>query len=729
MKLIHALIAVVFVSLACTLSAAQLTDALTYQGELLKDGQPLNDDADLNFRLYDAASGGVLVGTPVAISSHPVVDGRFTVLLDFGPGAFTGDARWIEIDVRSPAGSGSFSTLTSRQAVTAAPVALFALDGNPGPQGPVGPQGDPGPIGPQGPQGDTGPTGPQGPQGPQGNTGPTGPQGPQGDTGPQGPPGDSHWLLNGTATYYNSGNVGIGTSIPSHKLEVAGDIGTTELIAWNPGITGLAIQAFQGGVEASPPTSAIFGYSTERIGVVGWSSSTVPGGGIGVWGQSSLAQDGTGVFGEALSTTGATSGVFGRTSSPGGVGVRAINTALNGPGWGLYAQSQATSNFVGQSAAVIGWQSSSVNVVEYGVLGTLDDPSVFPGGPASGAGVAGFSSQGVGVYGSSTSLTSNTVGVWGKAYGPGAVGIDAEANGDLARGVMSHAVVDSGVGYGGSFVVFDAGAADAYGVLGETNETGVSTLAPCGVLGKGGTAIRGESTISSGNGVVGIANGFAAWAVYGESDIGLAGNFNGDVFVGGTLSKSGGSFKIDHPLDPANKYLSHSFVESPDMLNIYSGTVITDPEGYATITMPEWFSALNSDFRYQLTIIDEGDIDGWVMSKIVEKMHDNQFTLRTSVGLIEVSWQVTGIRQDAWANANRIPVESAKAPWERGYYLHPELFGAGADRGMVDAKRVLGIQRENDPESIARREQVRREMQANAPKRIEGVQRKQGGNP
>ena len=63
----------------------------------------------------------------------------------------------------------------------------------------------------------------------------------------------------------------------------------------------------------------------------------------------------------------------------------------------------------------------------------------------------------------------------------------------------------------------------------------------------------------------------------------LAGYFDGDVSVTGNLFKAAGSFKIDHPLDPDNKYLSHSFVESPDMMNIYNGNVITNGKGEATI--------------------------------------------------------------------------------------------------------------------------------------------------
>ncbi len=83
---------------------------------------------------------------------------------------------------------------------------------------------------------------------------------------------------------------------------------------------------------------------------------------------------------------------------------------------------------------------------------------------------------------------------------------------------------------------------------------------------------------------------------------GRAAYFSGDVYVNGTLGKAGGGFKIDHPLDPANQYLQHSFVESPDMMNVYNGNIRTDANGEATVMLP-LFEALNRDFRYQLTVI------------------------------------------------------------------------------------------------------------------------------
>jgi hypothetical protein len=155
----------------------------------------------------------------------------------------------------------------------------------------------------------------------------------------------------------------------------------------------------------------------------------------------------------------------------------------------------------------------------------------------------------------------------------------------------------------------------------------------------------------------------------------------GNCDVIGTLTKGGGSFKIDHPLDPENWYLYHSFVESPDMMNVYNGNIITDEQGYATVELPDWFEALNRDFRYQLTVLDESE-DGFVLAKVYRKISQNQFIIKTSVPGVEVSWQVTGIRKDAWAEQNRIQVEAPKEPENRGRYLHPEVFGLSKDFGL-----------------------------------------------
>jgi trimeric autotransporter adhesin len=170
--------------------------------------------------------------------------------------------------------------------------------------------------------------------------------------------------------------------------------------------------------------------------------------------------------------------------------------------------------------------------------------------------------------------------------------------------------------------------------------------------------------------------------IYGSSDTGMAGVFSGDVAVFGTLSKAGGSFKIDHPLDPENKYLSHSFVESPDMMNIYNGNITLDARGEAVVELPDYFTALNRDFRYQLT-----SIGGFSPVYVAEKVANNRFKIAGGKADMEVSWQVTGIRQDAWANAHRIPNEEEKVGKDRGRFMHPEELGQPREKRIEMAHR------------------------------------------
>jgi len=156
---------------------------------------------------------------------------------------------------------------------------------------------------------------------------------------------------------------------------------------------------------------------------------------------------------------------------------------------------------------------------------------------------------------------------------------------------------------------------------------------------------------------------------------------DGNLTVVGNLAKGGGTFKIDHPLDPANKYLYHSFVESPDMMNIYNGNVVTNANGVATVKMPKYFKALNKEFRYQLTVI--GSFSQAIISKEISY---NSFEIKTNNPNVKVSWMVTGVRKDAWANKNRV-IPEVKKTWEKGHYIHPKLYGASESKNITKAKR------------------------------------------
>jgi hypothetical protein len=227
-------------------------------------------------------------------------------------------------------------------------------------------------------------------------------------------------------------------------------------------------------------------------------------------------------------------------------------------------------------------------------------------------------------------------------------------------GVNGLASVPSGTNYGvsgradrgatncgvrGSVVI---GSGENYGVAGEAGASGATKN-----IGVSGVAILGQMNY----GVYGYAPDYAGY-------------FNGDVTVTGTLTEGGGVLRIDHPLDPANKYLSHSFVVSSDVMSVYNGNVLLDGMGEAWVELPEWFEALNRDFRYQLTAIGAPAPDLYVAAEIVA----NRFRIAGGRPGAKVSWQITGIRHDAYAEMHRVPTEADKPAQEVGRYLHPEAY-------------------------------------------------------
>ena len=213
-----------------------------------------------------------------------------------------------------------------------------------------------------------------------------------------------------------------------------------------------------------------------------------------------------------------------------------------------------------------------------------------------------------------------------------------------------------------------------------------SSEAGVGVFGKAVSSFDSEGIgglfMGKHSGVLAVAydGGLAAVVGYGAGV--RAGYFRGDVRITdnlqiddnlevlGSVNANVKNFKIDHPQDPANKYLYHTSVESPDMKNIYDGLATTDANGYATVELPPYFDALNKDCRYQLTCIGE-----FAQAIIAKKVENNRFVIRTDKPHVEVSWQVTGIRKDPYAEAYRTVPEVEKPADEKGTYLQPELYG------------------------------------------------------
>jgi hypothetical protein len=345
------------------------------------------------------------------------------------------------------------------------------------------------------------------------------------------------------------------------------------------------------------------------------------------------------------------------------------------------------------SAPGVRGETSATVVNASGVQGVVTPVS--PG--VDSAGVLGqnlgtnFNANGTGVRGIHAGYGIGVRGTSAGGYGVQGDGAYAGVRGDAASyGVMGSASAANGVGVYAAVQSDGEIAPDAIGVYGlgttgvlgqTTRGTGVEGISPqgAGVRGYGSPGVYGEGTGLRGTGIIG------------RSVDGKAGYFSGDVEVLGALTKGAGSFKIDHPLAPDTKYLSHSFVESPDMLNIYNDNVMLDSNGEATVELPAYFDALNRDVRYQLT-----PIGAFAGLYVAEEIQGTNFKIAGGKPGMRVSWQVTGIRQDAFANANRIPVEEDKVGDERGTYLHPAVHGKPESAG-VDVKRLAVLHERNVP--------------------------------
>ena len=372
-----------------------------------------------------------------------------------------------------------------------------------------------------------------------------------------------------------------------------------------------------------------------------------------MYGQSA-STDGAGVSGLATATSGSTYGLFGQSASTGGKGVFGATTAASGVNYGVWGQSVSSD---GQGVRGV---ASSTTGTTYGLSGLS------------------ASTSGTGVLGSAIAATGSTYGVLGQSASNAGSGVRGEASNSTGT---AYGVSGSSVSSGGAGVYGDGPSRGVYGSCNSTYGVGVwgKSEATSGQT----VGVVGVTSSIVGKGVWGLVESTSGtnFGVYGstQSIDGYAGWFNQRVHVNGTLSKGGGSFKIDHPLDPENKYLYHSFVESPDMMNVYNGNVTLNAQGEAWVELPEWFEALNKEFRYQLTAMGKPGPNLY----IAEEMASNRFKIEGGAPGMKVSWQVTGIRKDAFAEKYRIPVEEEKTGEERGRYMHPEAFGLSKDRGIT----------------------------------------------
>jgi hypothetical protein len=259
---------------------------------------------------------------------------------------------------------------------------------------------------------------------------------------------------------------------------------------------------------------------------------------------------------------------------------------------------------------------------------------------------------GTALMGHATAATGGTRGVYGRSDSPNGDGVQARNAGAEGTGAAIRAFGGNNPGV--------VATSDHNGVFGSTGF---------------GNGVLGTAT-TTGDGVYGLSD--SGTGIHGDTiGTGYAGYFNGPVYVTGLLTKAGGGFKIDHPLDPARQYLQHSFVESPEMKNVYDGVVTLNSGGEATVKLPSYFGTLNRDERYQLTAIG-----AFAPLYVKSKLSNGRFVIGGGNAGQEVSWQVTGIRKDRFAVQHPIVVEEPKVAADRGKYLHPELYGQPPTRAV-----------------------------------------------
>jgi hypothetical protein len=332
----------------------------------------------------------------------------------------------------------------------------------------------------------------------------------------------------------------------------------------------------------------------------------------------------------------------------------------------------------------------------------------------SGNGVYGYSDAGNGVFGYSDKGGNGIVG-------------QADNGGDAVYGESFN---------GGSGVHGYSESRTGYGVAGENNHTvgvigfsqNIAVAGVCGGVNSVGVAGFGGSTTNntgvygdsgSGNGVVGQSgSGYGVLASSGTgiglvaSGVDRSASFEGNVDIQGKLDvdrvdvtdgdldvKIGDGrfehnlyasalltvfkfFRIDHPLDPANKYLFHASVESSERKNVYDGTIELDKKGGALVELPDWFEALNKDIRYQLSAIGAPAPN----LHIAEEITECHFRIGGGKPGMRVCWQVTGVRRDPAARYEPMLVEQDKPTNERGYYQSPEAHQQPRDKGIAYAR-------------------------------------------
>ena len=425
---------------------------------------------------------------------------------------------------------------------------------------------------------------------------------------------------------------------------------TTQVVSVTQNGSGAALSAFSAVANGIVGQTTGAGRQSGVLGIAGTATSFS----IGVQGQAQ-STNGTGMLG--LSSGSAGIGVTGRTTGTSGIGVAAAATATSGATQALFARVFSPSGIAGVfdnagAGQILSLRNKGVEKVAVQNNGIVQIGTTSTNGMLN----AVASSQSlVGLYANGWNAPVNS------GLNAGTAIVAAGGTGDLNSGTSGGTgiVASGGGGFnetaGGPGIVASGGGPAAFG-------------------GAGGIFNGASGKDADGDGIDARPGSNAGGA--------YAGNFQGDINVSGAIFAGTKDFRIDHPLDPANKYLLHASVESSEMKNMYDGLITLDANGQAQVTLPPWFEAVNDNFRYQLTAVGRSSPGLY----IAEEISNEHFRIAGGVPGTKVSWQVTGVRKDAYAKAHPLVIEQLKNARERGHYIHPELYGAPEERDVEWAR-------------------------------------------
>ncbi len=369
------------------------------------------------------------------------------------------------------------------------------------------------------------------------------------------------------------------------------------------------------------------------------------------------------------------------TNSGIGGGIYAQNTNSSNPYNSIEASTNSTNAY---TSAIAGYYDGTTQGV--GVYGSVYDQN--SSGPAGVFGINNRTNGGAGVWGQGFNGTvgetnyAGGAGVWGQNYhstgsgngsgvvGDGNIGVWGQTSDGPAgvKGVNARTDGGHGVwGVGVNGVVGESSYTDGYGVWGSNAATSDPGIGAAGV---GVTGVAGQST-----------NLNLSYGVYSFDDAGIYNNLDvgNNFYAGGTKS-----FRIDNPNNPEYKFLVHFSIESNEILNVYRGKAILDNNGEAIVELPDYFMKINTNFSYNLTPIGAPAPGLYIKQKI----ENGRFVIAGGTPGQEIDWVVYAERNDKYLQAHPELRETQpdKTGKYKGKYVHPELWGQPATKGILYKK-------------------------------------------